>query len=74
MFAVQTIIHGKLYAAETPEGGDVLTACFNDWENPLYVREYLKNQPDTHSFYGVGLKEATKKILKESKNLLFHSS
>lgn len=67
MFAVQEIIRGKLYAAEIHNGSDILTECFKAWQNPLYIRDYLKKQPSTELFFGVGLKEATKHILKESK-------
>lgn len=67
MFAVQTIIYGKLYAVETADGSDSFHECFEQWQNPLFVREYLKSQPSTLPYFGVGLKEATKLIIKESR-------
>src|SRR5690606_29491835 len=59
-------IHNKLYAIQTGDGNDVFTECFENWQNPLYIAEYLKNQPPILSFFGVGKKEARKLILKES--------
>lgn len=66
MFAVREIIKDKLYATETLNGSDSFTECFNQWRDPMYIRDYLKQQPATQEFYGVGLKEAVKKILRES--------
>lgn len=69
MFAVKKIIEDKLYATELPGGNDTFTQCFIKWQDALYVREYLKSKPATQEFYHVGLKEATKIILRESKHL-----
>lgn len=66
MFAIQVIIDKKLYAAETPDGGDCFTKCFSQWEDVSYVREYLKLHLPANNYYGLGLKEAAKKVLKES--------
>lgn len=66
MFAVVEIIHDKLYATATRGGSDVFTDCFENWQNPLYISDYLKDQPAILPFFEVGKKEARKLIIKES--------
>lgn len=67
MFAVVEIIHDKLYAIQTGDSSDVFIECFGNWQDPLYIAEYLESQPPMLPFFGVGKKEARKLILKESK-------
>lgn len=66
MFAVVEIIYEKLYAIQTGDSSDVFTECFENWQDPLYIAEYLESQPPILPFFGVGKKEARKLILKES--------
>ncbi len=66
MFAVVEIIHDKLYATQTGDGNDIFNECFENWQDPLYISESLKDQPSILPFFKVGKKEARKLILKES--------
>lgn len=68
MFVVRKIIDDTLYSTETDEGSDSFTDCFEQWQNPIYIRSYLlKYQTELQHYFNIGVKEATKKILKESK-------
>ncbi len=67
MFVVRKIIDNALYSTETDGNSDSFTNCFEQWQDPMYIRSYLLTfQAQLQHFFKLGVKEATKKILKES--------
>ena len=61
------IIENKLYALETPDGSDVFTQCFENWQDTLYLYDFFKQHEEALGFYKLSIKEAVKKALSESK-------
>ena len=67
MFVVRKIIDNALYSTETDGGSDSFTDCFEQWQDPMYIRSYLLTyQAELQHYFQIGIKEATKKILKVS--------
>jgi hypothetical protein len=67
MFVVRKLINDKLYSTETDGNSDSFTDCFLQWQDPLHIRSYLLTyQTELQQYFKLGVKEATKKILKES--------
>lgn len=62
-----SIVENKLYALVTPDGSDVFTQCFENWQDTLYLYDFFKQHEVALGFYGMGSKEAVKKALSESK-------
>lgn len=61
------IVPDKLYALVTPNGSDVFTQCFENWQDTLFLYEFFKQHKEALDFYGLGVKEAAKKVLSESR-------
>ncbi len=66
MFALREIIQNKLYALAGADGSDVFHQCFQQWQDVTQLHDFFSTNPASLAYYGMGKKEAIKKILHEA--------
>lgn len=66
MFALREIIRDKLYALAGANGSDVFHQCFQQWQDIAQLHDFFSTNPSSLHHYGLGKKEAIKKILREA--------
>lgn len=66
MFALREIIKEKLYALAGENGSDIFHQCFQQWQDVTQLHEFFLANPASLLHYGMGKKEAIKKILREA--------